>query len=150
MAARFPFWVGNRLPFADEQWKPGRDRAGALIIRERRLLTYFFKNDGKEYWRIPGGGIEPNETPEHAAQRELREELDLPIAIRRQFGPYFRPHKSEWYFLAETFSAKLPSDNAAAPEAFGKIKWLPLQNLAACDIKPSALKWELVEFFGNA
>jgi ubiquinone/menaquinone biosynthesis C-methylase UbiE/8-oxo-dGTP pyrophosphatase MutT (NUDIX family)/uncharacterized protein YbaR (Trm112 family) len=147
VAARFPFWIGERLPLSEEKWKPGRCRAGALIIHNQQLLTYYFKNDEKEYWRIPGGGIEPNETPEQAAQRELREELNLPIAIRRQFGPYFRANKSEWYFLAETYSAKLPLDNSAAPEDFGKIQWLPLKNLAACEIKPPALKWELVEYF---
>jgi ubiquinone/menaquinone biosynthesis C-methylase UbiE/ADP-ribose pyrophosphatase YjhB (NUDIX family)/uncharacterized protein YbaR (Trm112 family) len=150
VAARFPFWIGDRLPLPEEKWKPGRCRAGALIIHDRQLLTYYFKNDGKEYWRIPGGGIAPNETPEQAAQRELREELNLSIALRRQFGPYFRANQSEWYFFAETYSAQLPLDNSAAPEDFGKIKWLPLQNLAACEIKPPALKWELVEFFCNA
>lgn len=150
VAARFPLWIGERLPLPEENWKPGRCRAGALIIRNQRLLTYYFNYDGKKFWRIPGGGIEPNETPEQAAQRELREELDLAITIRRQFGPYFRPNKSEWYFLAETFSAKLPVDNSEAPEDFGKINWLPLQNLAACDLKPPALKWELVAFFNKA
>jgi ubiquinone/menaquinone biosynthesis C-methylase UbiE/8-oxo-dGTP pyrophosphatase MutT (NUDIX family) len=147
VAARFPIWIGERLPLPEEKWKPGRSRAGALIIHQQQLLTYYFKNNEKEYWRIPGGGIEPNETPAQAAQRELREELNLPIIIRRQFGPYFRANKSEWYFLAEPDPAKLPLDNSNAPEDFGKIQWLPLKNLAECAVKPPALKWELVEYF---
>jgi len=148
-AARFPIWVGERLCQPEENWQPGRQRAGALIIQHHKLLTYHFKNEKKEYWRIPGGGIEPNETPEQAAQRELHEELNLPITIQRQFGPYFRANKSEWYFLAEADQKKMPVDYAEAPEDFGKIDWLPLEKLAECDLRPAALKWELVDYFNS-
>jgi ubiquinone/menaquinone biosynthesis C-methylase UbiE/ADP-ribose pyrophosphatase YjhB (NUDIX family) len=150
VAARFPIWIGERQPLPEEKWKPGRCRAGAVIIHNQQLLTYHFKNEKKECWRIPGGGIEINETPEQAAQRELREELNLPIAIRRQFGPYFRANKSEWYFLSEADPEKLPAHHSEAPEDFGKIMWLPLEKLANCDVRPPSLKWELVEFFNNA
>ncbi|MDZ7360805.1 MAG: NUDIX domain-containing protein [candidate division KSB1 bacterium] len=146
-AARFPIWVGERLPRPEEKWQPGRQRAGALIIHNRKLLTYHWRNERKEYWRIPGGGIEPDETPEQAARRELHEELGLPIVIRRQFGPYFRSDKNEWYFLAETNPEKLPADHSEAPEHPCKVRWLPVEKLADYEIRPPALKWELVEYF---
>jgi len=148
VAARFPVWIGERRQLPEEKQPEGRRRAGAVIVQQRKLLTYAFRHDS-QYWRIPGGGIEPDETPEQAAQRELREELSLTIKIRRQFGPYFRVKNIEWYFLAETDSAKLPRDDAPAPEDSGTIQWLPLEKLADYEIRPLALKWELIEYFNH-
>jgi len=146
VAARFPIWIGERRQLPEEKKPAGRRRAGAVIIQQRKLLTYAFRHESP-YWRIPGGGIEPDETPEQAAQRELREELNLTITTQRPFGPYFRPKNIEWYFLAETDPAKLPRDNSLAPEDSGTIQWLPLEKLADYEIRPLALKWELIEYF---
>jgi ADP-ribose pyrophosphatase YjhB (NUDIX family)/ubiquinone/menaquinone biosynthesis C-methylase UbiE/uncharacterized protein YbaR (Trm112 family) len=148
VAARFPVWIGERLPRPEEKWQPARRRAGALLIHQGKLLTYHVQGENKQYWRIPGGGIEPGETPERAARRELQEELGLEVSLQRLFGPYWRPHaKGEWYFLAETAPEKLPAENAAGFEHACSVQWLPLEKLAEFDIRPPALKWELVEHF---
>ncbi|MCI0699164.1 methyltransferase domain-containing protein [candidate division KSB1 bacterium] len=150
VAARFPVWIGERLPRPEEKWQPGRHRAGALLIHQDKLLTYHVQGETKHYWRIPGGGIEPDETPEQAARRELQEELGLEVSLQRLFGPYWRPHaKGEWYFLAETAPEKLPAENAGGFEHACTVQWLPLEKLAEFDIRPPALKWELVEYFNT-
>ena len=149
VAARFPIWIGERRLLPDEKKPSGRRRAGAVIVHQRKLLTYAFAHETRRYWRIPGGGIEPEETPELAARRELREELNVTIKIQQPFGPYLRPQNSEWYFLAETDPTQLPHDGAPAPEGSGTIQWLPLEKLADYEIRPLALKWELVEYFCN-
>lgn len=146
-AARFPIWVGARLPLPNEDWHRGRARAGALLVHEGKLLTYFFNGAKQQYWRIPGGGIENGETPEQAAVRELREELGLEITLRRAFGPYFFANKEHYYFLAETNAANLPQENASGFEESCTVNWLPLARLAEFEFHSSALKWELVEYF---
>lgn len=49
-------------------------RASCLVIRDNKILMVKHKQDGIEYYCLPGGGIEIGETPEQAAVRELKEE----------------------------------------------------------------------------
>ena len=39
-------------------------------------------------WVLPGGGIEPDETPEHAAAREILEETGFTVKVDRLVGSY--------------------------------------------------------------
>jgi len=49
-------------------------RAQCIVLKEKRILMVKHSLQGREWWCLPGGGIEREETPEAAALRELREE----------------------------------------------------------------------------
>ena len=49
-------------------------RAQCLVVRNDRILMVKHRQDGEEWWCLPGGGIEPGEAPDAAAIRELTEE----------------------------------------------------------------------------
>jgi 8-oxo-dGTP diphosphatase len=61
----------------------------ALIDDEGRLLLGLRRD--VELWEMPGGGVEPGESPWDAVRREVREEIGLEADVRRLIGMYSRP-----------------------------------------------------------
>ena len=59
---------------------------GVAVVQDGRVLAAYRPGpDGG--WEFPGGKVEPGETDEQAAVRELREELDLEIKVGESLGP---------------------------------------------------------------
>jgi 8-oxo-dGTP diphosphatase len=46
---------------------------------------------GKRYWSLPGGSMEPGESVDQAAVREVKEETGLDVRLTRLVGVYSRP-----------------------------------------------------------
>jgi ADP-ribose pyrophosphatase YjhB (NUDIX family) len=76
-----------------------RLRVSALLRWNGRILLCRQEKPGKEYWLLPGGGVEGGETLMEALARELREELGLPdellfegpIAVAESIAPRWTP-----------------------------------------------------------
>ena len=48
-------------------------RACAAVLRRSSILMVHHVHDGRDYWALPGEGVERAETAAQAAVRELRE-----------------------------------------------------------------------------
>jgi len=57
---------------------------GVAVVRDGLVLAAYRVGGG---WEFPGGKVEPGETDEQAAVREIREELDLEIKVGDSLGP---------------------------------------------------------------
>ena len=72
-----------------------RVRVAALIHWQNRILLCRQEKPGREYWLLPGGGVDGGETLVGALRRELGEELGLresfplegPIAVAESIAP---------------------------------------------------------------
>jgi ADP-ribose pyrophosphatase YjhB (NUDIX family) len=72
-----------------------RIRVSALLRWEDRLLLCRHEKPGKEYWLLPGGGVEAGESLVQALHRELHEEVGIedepplegPVAVVDSIAP---------------------------------------------------------------
>jgi len=64
-------------------WVPPGGVIRVVLLQEDSILLARHLRPGCQYWVLPGGAVEPDETPEEAAVREVREETGLEIEIER-------------------------------------------------------------------
>jgi 8-oxo-dGTP diphosphatase len=92
---------------------PPRVAAGAIVrIAEERILLV--RPTYKDGWDIPGGYVEPGESPNEACARELKEE----IGLDRELGPLlvvdWAPHPDEGDKLLFVFDGGVMTQTEAA------------------------------------
>jgi len=132
------------------------ERAAARVLLldpdDRALLVGHVPADDRMVWTAPGGGLEPGESHEAAATREVREELGItadlgPYIWRRRVTFSFRGlwiDQDERWFLARTVGfdpATAPLDDHGATDA----RWWGVDDLrqAAIEVAPARLAQHL-------
>lgn len=109
--------------------------AAAIIQKENQVFaTQRGYGDFKDGWEFPGGKIEPGETPEEALVREIKEELDTEITIRKLIYvveyDYSQFHLTMYCYLCEVLSGQLVlKEHEAArwltKDTLESVDWLP-------------------------
>ena len=103
------------------------DRIGSSVLLIRRGGEPF-----RDFWALPGGFLEEDETLEAAAVRELGEETGVAAVPLRQIGAFSDPHRDpRTRVISFAFGGVLdapPPNLRAASDAAGA-GWFPLERL---------------------
>ena len=65
-----------------------KDAAIGIIFTDDRSHVLVIQRNDVPIWVLPGGGIDPGETPEDAVIREVMEETGLEVRIKKKIGEY--------------------------------------------------------------
>ena len=71
--------------------------AFAVILNEASHVLLCHRTD-KDLWNLPGGRVEPDETPWGAVAREVLEEVGLVVAVQRLLRIYAVPRRRDVVF----------------------------------------------------
>lgn len=103
--------------------------AGGGIVYNEKGELLIMKRLGK--WDLPKGKIDPGETREEAAMREVEEECGLaPLSIQRFFGNTYHSYKlqghrfcklTHWYIMSTPFVGTLIPQTE---ESITEVKWV--------------------------
>lgn len=108
--------------------------AGCLIIKEKNLLLIYRSDE--EYWEIPGGKIEEDESPTKAAVRETREEVGVEAELEKPFysGEFEKQGK---LYLWHGYIAKTEEKPEKSEEQIEKIEWVGKERLEKIKLAPN-------------
>lgn len=84
-----------------------RNRSQAVVCRNGKLLLVEHRMKGRDFFNLPGGGIEEDETPAEAALRELSEEAGVEGRVIRPLAIEYKPDLESHIF---TFLVEIPED----------------------------------------
>lgn len=124
-----------------------RRTARAIIMRDGELLVFerWRRNDAGDelhYYSIPGGGIETDETPEIAVQRELMEEMGIVISVDSLLIRQTTDTRYHYYFACSIVSG-VPAFQLGSPEAElvahdnrYTVAWVTLENFDSLPFFP--------------
>jgi len=126
------------------------DRAGVIILQDNKILLLHRKKDNQEYYCIPGGHVEPGETFEQAAVREIFEETTLRIVLDKKILDIQNQGRREIYFLAESFTGKAQLSGPEAKRNSEKnrymLEWVSLKHISKILLYPEMVKTILICF----
>lgn len=85
----------------------------------------------KDYWALPGGYVEPNESLEAAAARELKEETNLSGSKLLQFKAFGDPNRDpRGWTITVVFVTRVAKDaEATAGDDAKELRWFDIDQL---------------------
>lgn len=107
-----------------------RPRARCVILQDDCILMVRQHHDGREFWTLPGGGVEEGESFEQAAVREVLEECGLAVKIVGLVAERQHFYGLERIFLAEIIGQPPGEFPLPGPEEWvDEVRWHSLESL---------------------
>ncbi|MFH1565715.1 MAG: NUDIX domain-containing protein [bacterium] len=126
-------------------------RAGAILIKNNKiLLMHRFKND-EEYYVFPGGSVEKGETPKQAVVREILEETSIKANVEKILYEISLDTTDQHYYLCNYISGKPKLGKSIEKEKMDKGKkdiyiqlWFDINKLSSITLYPLDIRDKLI------
>ncbi|NTW23013.1 NUDIX hydrolase [Candidatus Falkowbacteria bacterium] len=103
----------------------------AIIVKDDSiLLIKRGANPFKDYWALPGGYVEWDESAEDAVKREVKEELGLSVSKVSLVGAYSNPSRHPKQVINLAYSVEASGQPRPGDDAAG-LAWYKLNELPA-------------------
>ena len=128
-----------------------RSSAKALIIKEGKMAAIKIRDAGEEWYIMPGGGQDAEETLKEAVCREVSEELgiaveckDLLFVVEGVHGEAF--HRVDLIFSCE-YIGNMPDAVLHGDTNQVGIEWLDISALNLQPLYPSRLRRQIMNYY---
>ena len=110
----------------------------AIIIDQGKVFaTQRGYGEFKDGWEFPGGKIEPNETPQEALVREIKEELDTVVEVGKLLDTVEDDYPN-FHLSMDCFICTIQSGDLVLKE-HEAAKWLTKETMNSVDWLPADL-----------
>lgn len=122
-----------------------RCRSVAVVTRSGKILMERVFYFGREFFTLPGGGIEEGETPEQAVLRELKEECGLDGTVVRPLAKLYKEDGAAEYSFEVSIPAGHEPVTGYDPEELAddpplkEVLWMKLSEISE---KDRAFLWQ--------
>ena len=117
--------------------------AGALVHDDqgRLLVIRRGRPPSEGLWSIPGGRVEPGESGQEAAAREVREETGLTVRVGNLIGSVERPGRTvDEVYVIDDYAAEVVGDaQPTAGDDASEARWVTRAELENLPLTPGLL-----------
>ncbi len=121
-----------------------KNRATAIIIRNGKVLLIHRHKPGRDYYTLPGGGVELEESFEEATIREVKEETGLDVLALQRVSRYISLEKEENYYLTDVTAGEPalggPEAKRQSPEDSYTFVWVDAAQLESINLLPGVAR----------
>lgn len=128
-----------------------RNSAKALIIRDGKMAAIKISDNGEQWYIMPGGGQDPEETLPEAVCREVLEELGIRAACKELLFVVEGVHGERFHRVDLVFACDLIE---AIPDAVLHsdtnqigVEWLDIATLHLQPLYPSRLRRQIMNYY---
>jgi len=112
--------------------------AKCVVVRGDKILMVKHRHDAREYYTLPGGGIEKGESPEQTAIRELQEECNVSGTIISKISEYPIPEGTMLYTFYMDIGDQNPKlghdpEYSADNQVLVEVRWMELNEICERD-----------------
>ena len=133
--------------------KTRRQRVAVIIMHQQEILLLYRYKNGRSYYVIPGGGVKRGESLKQTGRREVKEEVNLDVALAPKWLEYNNDGLVEHYFLARDFQGEVklggPELTKQSPQNIYRPEWIPMSELKDIPLLPPAIKEKIIAEFAQ-